>query len=299
MSDRLKGQHMLAGVSCLIFDFDGPLCDVFSGLSAPTVARRLEELAGQKFDTEDPLVVAQRCRLTASSAVADLVEDALIAHEVHAIETAHANDAGVSMMLAGRSAGYTVAVVSNNSADAVNRFLVLRGLQGVVQAVVGRQYRRPDLMKPNPWPLRHALNVLHVAPTAAILVGDSVTDVEANHAAGMRCIALANKPGKRDAFVQTSADYVIDNMADMRIQPLPLSAEQRIGRIVHYRESDSAKAATDLTMPRHDDLYSDVDKHPEALVSLTDDGWVWRLTGQPLSFDDCEELGLDGTLRDT
>jgi hypothetical protein len=29
------------------------------------------------------------------------------------------------------------------------------------------------------------------------------------------------------------------------------------------------------------------DNHPEALVSLTDDGWVWRISRTPLSFDEC------------
>jgi len=47
------------------------------------------------------------------------------------------------------------------------------------------------------------------------------------------------------------------------------------------------------------ELFDEPDAHREALVSLTDDGWVWRISRTPLSFDECEQLGVDGTLRDT
>ena len=48
-------------------------------------------------------------------------------------------------------------------------------------------------MKPDPWPLLTTTNVLGVEPDRAVLIGDSVTDIEAGHAVGMPCIACANK----------------------------------------------------------------------------------------------------------
>ena len=118
-------------------------------------------------------------------------------------------------MLAGRRAGYAIGVVSNNSADAVHRFLEVHDLPGIVGAVVGRHYRRPDLMKPNPWPLSRALELLGSSPPRAVLIGDSVTDVEACHAGGVGCIALANKPGKREAFTRAGAHVIVDDMAEL------------------------------------------------------------------------------------
>ena len=217
MSSPRSGQvdRALIGVGSLLFDFDGPLCDVFAGRSAPSVARRLEGIVGRRFDTDDPLVIMYECRRIADSGLADRVEDLLIGEEVAAIESARVNVAGVDAMLAGRDAGYRIAIVSNNSSDAVSRFLDVNNLVNVVGAVVGRHYRRPDLMKPNPWPLAHALELIDGSPARAVLIGDAVTDVEASKAAGVKCVALANKAGKREAFVRAAADAVIDDMAEL------------------------------------------------------------------------------------
>jgi phosphoglycolate phosphatase len=44
--------------------------------------------------------------------------------------------------------------------------------------------------KPDPLPLLHAAHVLGVAPEDALMIGDSINDVEAARAAGFRIVAL-------------------------------------------------------------------------------------------------------------
>ncbi len=51
-------------------------------------------------------------------------------------------------------------------------------------------------MKPNPGPVLAALTALDVRPEECILIGDSTSDIEAAHAAGIAAIGYANKPGK-------------------------------------------------------------------------------------------------------
>lgn len=215
MSSTSDVRAILCAADFLLYDFDGPLCDVFSGLSAPSIARRLESIAGRRFDTDDPLVVMHECRLIVERELADIVEDSLIESEVVAIESARANTTGVDSMREALKAGHVIGIVSNNSADAVRRFLYKNDLSQTVSAVVGRHYRRPDLMKPNPWPLARAVELLGASPARTVLVGDSVTDVEACHAGGVGCIALANKPGKREAFTRAGAHVIVDDMAEL------------------------------------------------------------------------------------
>ncbi|WP_233564897.1 HAD family hydrolase [Micromonospora musae] len=58
-----------------------------------------------------------------------------------------------------------------------------------------------------------AIRELDAEPAECVLVGDSVSDIEAAHAAGVAAIGYANKPGKRERFA--AADVVIDSMAEL------------------------------------------------------------------------------------
>lgn len=68
-------------------------------------------------------------------------------------------------------------------------------------------------MKPDPFPVREAVRELGAEPAECVLIGDSETDIEAAHAAGVTAIGYANKPGKRERFA--AADALIDSMAEL------------------------------------------------------------------------------------
>jgi HAD superfamily hydrolase (TIGR01509 family) len=108
------------------------------------------------------------------------------------------------------AAGLPVAVVSNNSAAAVDAYLSMHGLSQHVSVVIGRPYGRPDLMKPNPAPILDAVHALGASPAASVLIGDSVADVEGARAAGVRVIGYANRPHKAEDLQE--ADAVIETM---------------------------------------------------------------------------------------
>ena len=63
-----------------------------------------------------------------------------------------------------------------------------------VRDVVGRPARHPDLMKPNMHTIAIALQVAHSEASETVLIGDSVSDVLAAHAAGTRVIGFARNP---------------------------------------------------------------------------------------------------------
>ncbi|MFD7385277.1 HAD family hydrolase [Streptomyces anulatus] len=216
----------LTGARVLLFDFDGPLCDVFSGLPAPRVASELTRLlsaedqaAGAKaMGTTDPIEVLSIAH-EADAALGQRIEQALTAAEVRAVEVAGGPTPGsVAALLAAKESNRGIAVVSNNSAQCVRAFLDRVG--GYVAEIVGRPSEQPHLMKPNPYPLIHAAELMHVDVSVCALIGDSVTDIQAARAAGATVIGYANKA---ETFASLGANAITHEMQAIADA---LSAEQ-------------------------------------------------------------------------
>lgn len=214
MTSNLRS--VMTHVDALLFDFDGPLCDVFAGLPAPFVARELEALTGHAFTTNDPLEVMRQSYETCDTDTAHAVEDALIDAELRAVRSSRAERAGLEALQAGAAAGLAIGVVTNNARESAAWFLRSEGVSGLVQATAGREFRRPELMKPDPWPVHLVLHDLGVPAGRAVLVGDSTTDIDAARVAEVPCVAFANKPGKRAVFEAAGAAAVIEDMGELR-----------------------------------------------------------------------------------
>jgi phosphoglycolate phosphatase len=213
-------RKILAGTRVVLFDFDGPICSVFAGLPAPQVARDLQRvvasLTGQRTvetdTTEDPLEVLRQSARYGPSVVAK-VDEALTAAETDAAQVAEPTPSGARCLRAVRRSGHRAAVVTNNSERAARAYLDEHGLTELVDTVIGRHPGRPDLMKPNGWPLLQALAAFPVGAHDAVLVGDTEADIQAARAVGTCAIGYANKPGKRERLA--AADVVIEDMAEL------------------------------------------------------------------------------------
>lgn len=217
MSEQLR--QLLAGVEAVLFDFDGPICSTFAGYPAPKVAEQLRldleaihpgvvwSAAGRSDDPMRVLIDSPAW----GPAFAITADDRLTELETLAVATAAPTEGGEASMRACVQSGRALAVVSNNSAHAVQTYLEQHGLVDIVGShIVGRRRGRPGLMKPHPAPIERALHILDVPASAAVLVGDSLTDVIAARAARITCIAFADKPGKTDLLA--GADVVIEDM---------------------------------------------------------------------------------------
>ncbi|MFB7977277.1 HAD family hydrolase [Streptomyces vinaceus] len=214
---------VLGSSRAILFDFDGPICDVFRGLPASGIAERLADLLAvlapaleqRARATDDPMEV-HRLSQEGGSTVLAAIEQALTAAEVQAVNVAGVPTAGgIQALHAARNTGRRIAVVSNNSSDCVREYLTLHGLEGVVDEIIGRPSLRPDLMKPSPHPLLTAASALGVAPHLTVLVGDSVTDVEAAHSAGAMSIGYANKASKEASLMDAGAEVVVLGMQEI------------------------------------------------------------------------------------
>jgi len=116
-----------------------------------------------------------------------------------------------------RESGRIIGVVSNNSPRAVNAYLDRHGLTDGIALVVARTSHDPALLKPNPHLINETISALEAHSFAAALVGDSFTDIEAAHSAGVDSIGYANKPGKRKRMIELRAGAVITSMAELAL----------------------------------------------------------------------------------
>ncbi|MFY1688030.1 HAD family hydrolase [Plantactinospora sp. WMMB782] len=219
----------LVGDGPLLLDFDGPVCSIFSGYPAPRVAAELVALLdveGVATPPEvrregDPLAVLRWAGETCSRDLTAAVEEALCAAEMQAARVAAPTPFGREVILGAHARGVPVAVVSNNSAAAIEAYLTAHDLAPYVTPIIGRAYADPRRMKPNPGPVLNAVHALGVVPARCTLVGDSLSDIEAARAAGVAVIGYANRAWKVDAF--TAADIVVTSMGDIAEVLSPVS----------------------------------------------------------------------------
>jgi phosphoglycolate phosphatase-like HAD superfamily hydrolase len=210
--------RLLSRTSAVLFDFDGPVCSVFSGLPAPVVARDLRKHLSERGWpvylpndlVDDPLEVL-RAAAAIDKELGREVDDLLTAAETRAVEIAEPTAGGEASIRACRRSGRVVGIVSNNSTAAVRAYLTRRHLADLVDGpVVGRAYAQPHFMKPDPFAIRLALDALRMPGEAVVLIGDSTTDVLAARAASVGSVGYANR---REKHVRLAgADSVLDDM---------------------------------------------------------------------------------------
>jgi HAD superfamily hydrolase (TIGR01662 family) len=207
-------EQLLGSCRYLLIDFDGPIAHVFAGLPAPLVAKRLRGMVEQHglvdalVDSDDPMQVLHVAKDLPLSR-RDAFEQALRAAEVEAVATAEPTPGVDRLLDACERTGRQVAVVSNNSAEAVRAYLSARDLDRFIAIVSARTSSDPSLMKPSPFLVHQAVEHLHADPAACVLIGDTATDIEAATSAGVRSIGHANKPGKAEALRAAGADAIV------------------------------------------------------------------------------------------
>jgi HAD superfamily hydrolase (TIGR01549 family) len=208
---------ILTRTTALLLDFDGPICNVFAGLSASAVVQQLcvvlldgghTDLPAELTKSDDPFeVLAYAASLGKDEA--RYVNAAFTAHELEAIATAEPTPDAHDLIRTWTGAGRPLAIVSNNSSIAINSYLDLHDLGSYVAYVSARTSPDPTLLKPNPHLLTQALNALNIPPATATFLGDSTTDIQAAHAAGTMSIGYTNKPGKKADLLAAGAGTVI------------------------------------------------------------------------------------------
>jgi len=212
---------IIARTRYLLLDFDGPICSIYSGLPALKVADQLKtlfpgDLPDEIAGTPDPIEVFSYSA-TISDEMAARVEAEMTDLEIAAVATAEPTPYVHEVVASARESSRVIAVVSNNSARAVNAYLERHGLADIIELVAARASHDPALLKPNQYLIDEAVRGLDATPAATVLVGDSFTDIEAAHGAGVASVGYANQPGKRERMTELQAGAVITSMADLAL----------------------------------------------------------------------------------
>jgi phosphoglycolate phosphatase len=213
---------LLARTRHVLLDFDGPICSVFAGITSRAVASHLSKiLTGAAItpptevtQTDDPFKVLHYA-LAHAPKLAATVEAAFRAEEVGAVASAVPTPGAIETIQACHDTGRTVAIVSNNSDDAVHAYLTTHHLTDQIDYISARTPADITRLKPHPHLVIQATHALSAEPTACVLIGDSLTDIHAAHAAGVSAIGYANKASKPARFTDTGAHGVITHMIDL------------------------------------------------------------------------------------
>jgi len=215
-------EQIIKGTRHLLLDFDGPVCSLFAGIGAPTVAGQLREtltsagitLPEKAHETDDPLEVL-RLAATISPDAAVSAQQLLTAFETRAVPTAQPTPGSANLIIAARQTGRTVTIVSNNSGAAIAAYLADHQLTRFIRAIVARDDHDTGRMKPDPYLVRAAVGILDADNTECAMIGDSETDVFAAMLAGVPVIGYASKPGKAKALAAVQAAAVTTDLADI------------------------------------------------------------------------------------
>lgn len=216
----MSAEELLAQADALLLDFDGPICAVFAGIPAASVADQLRAVLSDGGHSHLPRVVETardpfevfKFASMLGPDEARYVEAAFTALEVEAISTAEPTRGAKEAIDAWVRSGRAVGIVSNNSQAAISAYLDFHDLAGSVACVAARTSPDASLLKPSPHLLYRATLELAVRSHECVFVGDSLTDVEASLEARMPFIGYANKPGKNRLLASLSSAPVVEDL---------------------------------------------------------------------------------------
>lgn len=211
--------ELFAAAEVILLDFDGPVTRLLPPPANTALTDRARALAlalGMPLTpdlaaTTDHLAII-RAANRHSAEVAMRVEALCTAEERVAAATSEPT-AGVRETLeAAARQKSPVVIVTNNSPECATEFLASNQLSNLVEVVIGRDPRHIELMKPSP-----AMLLAAVAQRlgAAIMVGDSVSDITAAGAAGLPAIGLAKNDQRANELGQAGASAVIRSMREL------------------------------------------------------------------------------------
>ena len=224
MTAHPKLARVLRRTRHLFLDFDGPICTIFAGYTAPTVAadlRRQLAVIGAPISetlarTDDPLEVLRRTDALGRDEWTRQVADALRDAELRAADTAEPTPGSRHALAVAIGTGRRVSVVSNNSVAAVLAYLERHQLLGLFTVVVGRyDGMAPSLLKPNPHLVQRALIEAGDDAASAVLIGDSTSDIEAARSLSVASIGFRTDPVELAALIAAGADATVSTLEEL------------------------------------------------------------------------------------
>ncbi|MFC9846032.1 HAD family hydrolase [Streptomyces sp. NPDC060223] len=223
-------RQLLHSVDAVLFDFDGPLCDLFGKAPTAPIAEKIKTMARHEWGTLDREVedchdshgILQQLRnmldgeaaLHRSRAVLDRAHTIVTRYEYAAVNSAVQAPDVETLLDVLLDLRKRLVVVSNNAEEPIWQYLKRADLQSKFEAVCGRDAREPRRMKPDPDVVLRGLETLDgLAPSRALLVGDQLTDLQAARSARVRFLGFTQNNKRRRQMNRNGADEVVASHA--------------------------------------------------------------------------------------
>lgn len=224
--------EVVAGVRCVMFDFDGPLCPLFEGRPSDGLARTFRRIladaglqSAELSGLADPYGMLRRLpdsfpgrRFEADEllrSVASVFGERLMMEELERVSRVDPTEGAVAFVRALHDRGFTLAIATNNSPESVQAYLTSHGIE---KMFAGRIYGRgwdPRRMKPHPDTVQRALDA--VAPDGitrdeCVLLGDTPGDLAAARGAGVRFIGYCRSAAKAERLTAAGTRYWVASL---------------------------------------------------------------------------------------
>ena len=212
----------LAGTTALLLDFDGPVTALMAHGRGQKIANHMREVAadlGIAFpdsikDATDPLVLFRGFPSIEDPRARQAIEQAMIAGEIAAAKRAAPTDGVHALIRACQDTDRAVVIVSNNSREAIETFLTVQGIHGI-RAVCARVPGEPALLKPDPHLVERGAQLAAGRRATVVLFGDSVTDIQAARAAGVRSVVYGKNPQRFGELESAGADAMVGVISEL------------------------------------------------------------------------------------
>jgi phosphoglycolate phosphatase len=220
---RIAGlQRTLDRARCLLLDFDGPVCRLFSERPARGIALvLLGRLAERGMPVTDPELLGSSdphavLRAAPGRELAAELEALLVDEEELAARLSRKTPGAGTFIRTVADSGRLLAVTTNNAPVAVETYLKNHDLDGCFAGrIFGRDPEDPTLMKPDPDCLRRACEALDVRPQECLMIGDSRADALAARAAGVGFVGFARSADRVRRLLDVAPYRVVVGMGEL------------------------------------------------------------------------------------
>lgn len=113
-----------------------------------------------------------------------------------------------------KAAGYPLGCVTNKAAQFTEPLLDDLGVAQDFSIIISGDTLPKK--KPDPAPLLHAAEFFNVAPEASLMIGDSVSDVQAARAAGFQIVCMSYGYNHGEDIRLSRPDAVMDNLTEIQ-----------------------------------------------------------------------------------
>lgn len=215
---------LVGAAECVLFDFDGPICDLFRGHPASGIAEHMRALVERRGEAADVLTPALRATrdpqvilhgLKPDTELAVFLEDALTQQELRAARSAMPTPYADPLIRTLLATGHKVAVTTNNSPEAVAGYLATRDLDRCFAGHIHGRRADVRLLKPHPDCLERALESTGTPPEKSLMIGDTVNDLLAARAAGVPFVGYAPRPPRRQELYAAGAPYTVASLKEL------------------------------------------------------------------------------------